>query len=231
MKFHGFRQFFCVRILDVIFKVQRGSWSPWASEPPDNPSWRTLLVNYVRRHAFPSFSRLLFLAAWLNDNARGRITCVTSVQSIPHRGKRVERRMGSGQERTYFHIITPWGRTFYPYCTCGDRSRSKQIPCKSASLSSRAHKTFRWKWWKISWKFFEISKSHETYYYHVDVIQNFDRVLKFFIEGSEQSKWDIKYRVRQITFSFLKCYKKTTEYFLKFLFLFESIILPVNNGK
>ena len=40
-----------------------------------------------------------------------------------------------------------------------------------------------------------------------------------------------KYRVRQITFSFLKCYKKTTEYFLKFLFLFESTILPVNNGK
>ena len=39
------------------------------------------------------------------------------------------------------------------------------------------------------------------------------------------------YRVRQITFSFLKCYKKTTEYFLKFLFLFESTILPVNNGK
>ena len=25
--------------------------------------------------------------------------------------------------------------------------------------------------------------------------------------------------------------KKTTEYFLKFLFLFESTILPVNNGK
>ena len=38
------------------------------------------------------------------------------------------------------------------------------------------------------------------------------------------------YRVRQITF-FLKCYKKTTEYFLKFLFLFESTILPVNKGK
>ena len=39
------------------------------------------------------------------------------------------------------------------------------------------------------------------------------------------------YRVRQITFSFLKYYKKTTEYFLKFLSLFESTILPVNNGK
>ena len=25
--------------------------------------------------------------------------------------------------------------------------------------------------------------------------------------------------------------KKTTEYFLKFLFLFESITIPVNNGK
>ena len=25
--------------------------------------------------------------------------------------------------------------------------------------------------------------------------------------------------------------KKTTEYFLKFLFLFENTILPVNNGK
>ena len=30
---------------------------------------------------------------------------------------------------------------------------------------------------------------------------------------------------------FGKCLKKTTEYFLKFLFLFKSTILPVNNGK
>ena len=30
---------------------------------------------------------------------------------------------------------------------------------------------------------------------------------------------------------FGKCFKKTTEYFLKYLFLFESTILPVKNGK
>ena len=30
---------------------------------------------------------------------------------------------------------------------------------------------------------------------------------------------------------FGKCFKKSTEYFLKFVFLFESAILPVNNGK
>ena len=31
---------------------------------------------------------------------------------------------------------------------------------------------------------------------------------------------------------FGKCFKRTTtEYFLKFIFLFESTILPVNNGK
>ena len=35
--------------------------------------------------------------------------------------------------------------------------------------------------------------------------------------------------VRQVPFSG-KCFKKTTEYFLKFLFLFESTILSVNNG-
>ena len=34
------------------------------------------------------------------------------------------------------------------------------------------------------------------------------------------------------TFLFLEnVLKKTTEYFLKFLFLFENTILPVNNGK
>ena len=30
---------------------------------------------------------------------------------------------------------------------------------------------------------------------------------------------------------FCKCFKKTTKYFLKFLFLFENTILPINNGK
>ena len=45
--------------------------------------------------------------------------------------------------------------------------------------------------------------------------------------NKSQSK---KYRVLQIPF-FWKMLKKTTEYFLKFLFLFESTILPVNNGK
>ena len=30
---------------------------------------------------------------------------------------------------------------------------------------------------------------------------------------------------------FGKCFKETTEYYLKFLFLFKSIILPVNKGK
>ena len=30
---------------------------------------------------------------------------------------------------------------------------------------------------------------------------------------------------------FGKCFKKTTEYFLKFLFSLESTILSVNNGK
>ena len=38
-------------------------------------------------------------------------------------------------------------------------------------------------------------------------------------------------RIRQITFFLENTLKKTTEYFLKFLFLFESTILPVNNAK
>ena len=33
------------------------------------------------------------------------------------------------------------------------------------------------------------------------------------------------------TFFLENALKKTTEYFLKFLFLFESTILPINNGK
>ena len=41
----------------------------------------------------------------------------------------------------------------------------------------------------------------------------------------------IIYRIRQITFFLENAFKKTTEYFLKFLFLFESTILPVNNEK
>ena len=42
----------------------------------------------------------------------------------------------------------------------------------------------------------------------------------------------IFYRVRQIPFFFLEnALKKTTEYFLKFFFLFECTILPVNNEK
>ena len=32
-------------------------------------------------------------------------------------------------------------------------------------------------------------------------------------------------------FYFGKCFKKTTEYFIKFLFLLESTILSVNNDK
>ena len=38
---------------------------------------------------------------------------------------------------------------------------------------------------------------------------------------------------RQTPFFFLEnsLKKKTTEYFFKFLFLFETTILPVNNGK
>ena len=39
------------------------------------------------------------------------------------------------------------------------------------------------------------------------------------------------YRVRQISFFLENALKQTTEYFLKFLFLFESTILPFNNGK
>ena len=43
---------------------------------------------------------------------------------------------------------------------------------------------------------------------------------------------NLKYKVHQITFCFWKMIKKkTTEYFLKFLFLFESTILSVRNGK
>ena len=38
------------------------------------------------------------------------------------------------------------------------------------------------------------------------------------------------YKVRQITF-FGRYFKKTTKYFPKFLFWFESTIFPVNNGK
>lgn len=166
----------------VIFKVQRGCWSPWASEPPDNPSWRTLLVNYVRRHAFPSFSRLLFLAAWLNDNARGRITCVTSVQSIPHRGKRVERRMGSGQERTYFHIITPWGRTFYPYCTCADRSALQTNSLQVSVLGRWGARLFGESGGKLRGgrEVFLSSIPNETCYDQT----NFDQVLKVLPTGA-----------------------------------------------
>ena len=40
-----------------------------------------------------------------------------------------------------------------------------------------------------------------------------------------------KYRVRQILFFLENALKKTTEYFLKFLSLFESTIIPANNGK
>ena len=40
---------------------------------------------------------------------------------------------------------------------------------------------------------------------------------------------NVFYRVRQIIFFLENALKKTTEYFLKFLFLFK--ILPVNNGK
>ena len=36
---------------------------------------------------------------------------------------------------------------------------------------------------------------------------------------------------KHLFFFFEKCFKKTTEVFLKFLFLFESTILPFNNGK
>ena len=39
------------------------------------------------------------------------------------------------------------------------------------------------------------------------------------------------YRVRQKPFFLENDLKKTTKYFLKFLSLFESTILPVNNGK
>ena len=48
------------------------------------------------------------------------------------------------------------------------------------------------------------------------------------IEQSTQAFW---YRIRQIHFLWKMFKKKTTEYFLKFLFLFESTILPFNNGK
>ena len=39
------------------------------------------------------------------------------------------------------------------------------------------------------------------------------------------------YRVRQIPFFLENAFKKTTKYFLKFLFLFESTIFPINNEK
>ena len=37
--------------------------------------------------------------------------------------------------------------------------------------------------------------------------------------------------IRQFPFFFENALKKTTEYFLKFLFLFQSTILSINNGK
>ena len=40
-----------------------------------------------------------------------------------------------------------------------------------------------------------------------------------------------EFNVSLFTFFLEKALKKTTEYFLKFLFLFESTILPINNGK
>ena len=40
-----------------------------------------------------------------------------------------------------------------------------------------------------------------------------------------------KYRVRKISFFLENALKNTIEYFLKFLFLFESTILSVNSGK
>ena len=80
-------------------------------------------------------------------------------------------------------------------------------------------------WWKRDIRLFynEITRHWLTrlfVLYRISLVQNI--VIGY--------NWKL-YRVRQITFSFLKCYKKTTEYFLKFLFLFESTILPVNNGK
>ena len=41
----------------------------------------------------------------------------------------------------------------------------------------------------------------------------------------------IHYRVRQIPFFLENALKETINHFLKFLFLFESAILPVNNGE
>ena len=42
---------------------------------------------------------------------------------------------------------------------------------------------------------------------------------------------EIVVRVRHIPFFLENTLKKTTKYFHKFVFLFESTILPVNNGK
>ena len=58
-------------------------------------------------------------------------------------------------------------------------------------------------------------------------------ILRYYFETEDANLClSSMYSVYQITFFFGKCFKKKTiEYFLKILISFESIILPVNNGK
>ena len=74
--------------------------------------------------------------------------------------------------------------------------------------------------------YFFTAKTH-LFSFFIDVCSYNERKRKFSIFTFKFNK---KYRVRKIPF-FWKMLKKTTEYFLKLLFLFESTILPFNNGK
>ena len=68
-----------------------------------------------------------------------------------------------------------------------------------------------------------LKKNYENMCLNINMHTYINTVDKIFL------KHFLLYRVRQIFF-FGKCFKKTTEYILPFLFLFESTIHPVNNG-
>ena len=65
---------------------------------------------------------------------------------------------------------------------------------------------------------------NQTYFKWSEFDVNVERILLNVLVSMNESE------VRKYLF-FGKYFKKTSEYFLKFLFLFEITMLPVNNGK
>ena len=69
-------------------------------------------------------------------------------------------------------------------------------------------------------------------YINYSTLLKFDKVSCIIcLDQLELGLYDYYVGSPQITSFFGKCFKKTTEYFLKFLFLIKSTLLPVNNGK